>query len=352
MRVGLIARGEDRGLGNLTREWARHMEPARTLLVQPISALEAGLKQHCSWFDPDAMRATFDGTIDEKIMREFLHGLDVVYSAETVYDWRLCDIARELGVRTVVHTMPEYFKHATNAHNRFPKDLPGPDVWWNPTSWRQDFLPEGTRIVPVPIPLDRFPTPAVARADAPPRWLHTVGARAHADRNGTRIFIAALRHLRGEHEIIIRSQGEPFYPRRVGRGVRIRVQPTELEDYWQIYDDADALVLPRRYGGLSMPALEGMGAGLALLMPDVEPQRSEWPIVTIPAEFRNRITTSAGNIPICLPDEQQLAATMTWYSKNRGALTQQQQVSLGYARMHSWDALRCVIEGELEHALA
>lgn len=350
MKIGLIARGEDRGLGNLTREWARHMEPARTLLIRPQAAVDVGLAQHRSWFDPDALTATFGGELDEQLMRRFLDGLDVVYSAETFYDWRLCDIARELGVRTVCHVMPEYWKHTPNASNHF-NDVAHADVWWAPTRWRLDHLPEHTRVVPVPVPADRFEIQR-ASGDGPIRWLHVVGSRAHADRNGTRIFIAALQHLRGEHEVTLRSQGEPFYPPRVGRKVHVTVKSTDVDDYWRLYDDADALVLPRRYGGLCMPALEGMAAGLALVMPDVEPQKSEWPIITIPAEFKNRITTSAGTIPICAPDEQQLAYTMSWYASRPAALDERQGESRRWARMHSWDALQVVIEGELEHACA
>jgi glycosyltransferase involved in cell wall biosynthesis len=352
VKIGLIARGEDRGLGNLTREWARHMDPVRTLLIRPQAAVDAQLAQHCAWFDPDALRATFAGELDEQLMRRFLQGLDVVYSAETFYDWRMCDIARELGVRTVCHAMPEYWKHTPNPTNRFHDPAP-PDVWWVPTRWRLDHLPEQTRVVPVPVPLDRFEqVPRTTAENTAIRWLHVVGSRAHADRNGTRIFIGALQHLRGEHVVELRSQGETFYAPRVGRKVHVIVKTAEVEDYWRLYDDADALVLPRRYGGLCLPAIEGMGAGLALVMPDVEPQRSEWPIITIPAEFKNRITTSAGNIPICAPDERELAQTMNWHAMHPGALRDRQSESLRWARMHSWAAQQVVIEGELERALA
>lgn len=352
MKIGLIARGEDRGLGTLTREFARHMPIERTLLIRPDSSRDAGLAQHRDWFAEDALRTGWTWDLDPTLMRKFLDGLDVVYSAETFYDWRMCDLARELGVRTVCHLMPEYFKHAPGVSNRFPDDLPAPDVWWNPTSWRAEHLPPDVEVVPVPVALDRF-TIHDSCTDGSPRWLHVAGSRAASDRNGTRIVMEALRHLRGEHVVIIRSQGEPFYPNgSAGPNVHIESHHRDLADYWDLYSDADALVMPRRYGGLCLPAQEAMGAGLALVMPSVEPQVSTWPIIPIRAPFENRITTSAGSIPICAPDPADLAAQMDHLAAHRDLLRAEQQRARTAAEAISWERLRPVYLDALERALA
>lgn len=353
MRVGLIGRGEDRGLGNLTREWARHMVPERTLLVRPDSARDAGLVQHREWFDEDAIRISFgaSGLLDLDIVRGFLEGLDVVYSAETFYDWRVCDLARELGVRTVCHAMPEYFKHTPNAHNYFPDDLPPADVWWAPTTWRLEHLPEGTEVVPVPIPTDRWLPRDTAVTTAIPRWLHTIGSRAASDRNGTRIFLAALKHVKRDHEVIIRSQSEPFYANGgYGRNVHLRTSSLDVADYWELYADADALVLPRRYGGLCLPALEGMGAGLALVMPEVSPN-CDWPIIPIEAPFLNALTTSAGSIPICAADPKSLARAMDTCAAQPHRLAEAQAASDAFAEEYSWHRRRGPMWEALERAV-
>lgn len=352
MKIGLIARAEARGLGHMTMEFARHVPIERTLLVRPQAAHDAHLHQHREWFAEDAIRVDhWTGTIDEPTMRRFLDGLDVVYSAETFYDWRMCDLARELGVRTVCHLMPEYFKHA-GVSRRFPADLPAPDRWWNPTCWRQEFLPPDTEIVPVPVALDRF-EPQRDEARGPVRWLHVVGSRAAADRNGTRVFLDAVRHLRTEQTVILRSQSEAFYPTGpTGRKVHIEVEYADLPDYWDLYHDADALVLPRRYGGLSLVAQEAMAAGLALVMPGVEPQSSTWPIVPIDAPFENAITTSAGSIPICAPDAKDLAATLDWLGCHRGSLDRERVRSREYAESISWERMLPVYMERLEAACA
>lgn len=351
MKIGLIARGEDRGLGTMLREFARHVPVERTLLIRPDSARDAGLAQHPEWFAEDALRTGWTSTLDPKLMRRFLDGLDVVYSAETFYDWSMCDLARELGVRTVCHVMPEYFKHAPNVSNRYPQNLPSADVWWNPTGWRQEHLPP-CEIVPVPIALDRFPRDR-AGMDGPIRWLHVVGSRAPSDRNGTRVFLEAIKYLKADQHVILRSQGEPFYPTNgAGRRVHVEVHHTDLPDYWRLYDHADALVLPRRYGGLSLVAQEAMGAGLALVMPSVEPQLSTWPIIPVEAPFENAITTSAGSIRICKPDPKKLADVLDWHAEHPGPLRVEQRRSREYAESISWPKMLPVYLEAFERACA
>lgn len=359
MKIGLIARAEDRGLGNLTREWYRHMDPDRTLVVRPRAADEAGLADHLhDWYpDPAVWSTPFQRELPEQLMRDFLDGLDIVYSAETFYDWRFCDLAREAGVTTVCHVMPEYFRHAPvkprqlfgQPPARMPTAPPPADRWWNPTGYRMDRLPAGTRQVPVPVALDRFAEPAPFDG-GPPTWLHVVGARAASDRNGTRVLLTALRHMREPCRVVILSQGEPFYPSGAPSQVEVKVEPIERADYWTLYEGAHGLVLPRRYGGLSLPAQEAMAAGLALVMPEVEPQVSEWPIIPVAASFENSLTTGAGTIPIAATKPRALAAILDHYSLHPTQLQRRREASLEWARANSWSALEPTIRGALRDA--
>lgn len=344
MKLGLLARAERRGLGHMTREFYEHMHPDRTLVVLPIGVKARGLTSHLGWY-PEAAVVRYDGALDEQVVRPWLAGLDALYSAETLYDWRLADWAREAGVRTVCHIMPEYFRHSG------PKPPPAPDVWWTPTRWRLSFLPTSTRVVPVPIATERFaPLNESLNHSSPLRWLHTAGARAAADRNGTRVVLSSLQHLVRAHEIRIRAQDEYIARARVGPKVRVEVHTAETENYWELYDDVSALVLPRRYAGLSLPALEGMGAGLALVMPDVEPQASEWPIIGLPAVSRGTIQTGAGPIPLAEVAPRKLAARMDWLADHPDEVVSAQKRSRAFAAEHSWHELEPVIRGELERA--
>lgn len=333
MKVGLIARGEDRGLGTLTREFARHMRPERTLLVIPDGVRDAGLVTHVDWFDqPTCVRC--DGTLNEQVCREWLDGLDVVYTAETFYDWSMVGWARDAGVRTVCHVMPEYFR----------TDVPPPDQWWNPTPYRQAHLPDGTRVVPVPIATDRFePKPLTS---PPFTWLHVGGARAPADRNGTLIFLQALEHLTEEHHAIVRVQGERIAYPQCGSRVRLDVHTTPAGDYWRNFDEGDVMVMPRRYGGLSLPVNEAMAAGMAVVMPKVAPNLW-WPVIPVDAMVLNYIQTSAGEIPIAQTEPKELAALMDGLARNPEPIIEARAAARAWAYEHSWETLRPVIENEL-----
>ena len=340
MKVGLIARSEDRGLGNLTWEWAQHMHPDRVLVVVPNHPLQQRPERYTGAFTLPWDHHG-DSTLNESVVRDFLDGLDVVYSAETFYDWRVCDWARELGVRTVCHVMPEYYRHGQRTAP------PAPDVWWAPTLWRLDTLDPRVRVVPVPIATERF-APLQRELDGPMRWLHVAGAKAAADRNGTQIVVRALAALKHDHHVTIRSQ-DPIRQIPNRSNVTVRVVPPTGE-YWEGYDEVEALVLPRRYAGLCLPAFEAMAAGLALMMPLIEPQLSEWPIVGLPVSMRGVIRTVSGPIRLAEVPPRVLAAYMDALAEDPDALADAQRRSLAFADEHSWASLEPMIREELERA--
>lgn len=346
MKIGLIARSEDRGLGNLTWEWAQHMDPDRVLIVVPNHRA----RQRLARYDRDATVLGWDhhrqGTLDEPIVRQWLQGLDVVYSAETFYDWRVCDWARDMKVRTVCHVMPEYFRH------REGHQLSSPDAWWTPTHYRLQHLAPTTRVVPVPVAVERFAAPMFHVERRPPRWLHVAGIPASGDRNGTMIVRRAIRELRREHHITIRSV-QPI-PRPVTpRLVRLTMTTRGAAEYWQLYDDQpDLLLAPRRYAGLSLPALEAMASGAAVLMSDVEPQASEWPILSVPAEKGGTIEVAGGTIPLMNVSPEALAARMDWLADHPEEIMAARRRAYTFAQSQSWEALAPVIRSELERVVA
>lgn len=351
MKFGLIARAEDRGLGNLTREFFGRMQPDRTLVVRPVAADEAGLADHVEWYEPhDDADVFFVGWdpeqgINEAVARAFLDGLDVVYSAETFYDGRLIEWAREMRVRTVLHAMPEYFSD-THPYQRA-------DVVWAPTGYRLAKLPVGTRVVPVPCPTHRFdPEPRFDEIHTPMTWLHPAGAAAKKDRNGTMQVVRALPMLDRMHQVIVTGQEEVPHPRG-NPNVRVSMNDAQtFENYWDIYADRDAVIIPRKYGGLCMPALEAMAAGCALVMTDVIPQSTEWPIVPIPVQRGSMdiLRLYGESIPIATAQPEDVAATMDGLAGMPHSLIAARAASLNYAFDHSWVKLAPVIREELAMA--
>lgn len=316
MKIGVIARADDRGLGTQTWEVARNLHPEKVLVVRVPGSEAQGFTPHLDRF-PGAMVLTVNEhswTLPEAEVRAWLDGLDVVYTAETLYDWRIADWGRDQGVATVVHCNPEFYMH----HKRV---LPDPAAWWAPTDWRLNHLPVTTTVVPMPCPVDRFtPDPD----DGSTSVLHVGGRTAVGDRNGTDVALMAS-HL---VDITVSTQTGVRRPQRatvVGHS----------DNWWDLYDGHAALVLPRRYGGLCLPIIEACAAGLVPIVTDCTPNRM-WPIEPIRATSGRQVKLPGGWIDTYDCDPQAVADAVNRVVPN---LPQRRRSVIQWAHDHSWEAL-------------
>jgi len=338
VRIGVIARGEDRGLGNQTYEACRHLQPERVLLVDP--GRDGRFTQHperFDQFDTTILRWQHGYTFDETAARAWLDGLDVVYTAETPYDDRLPGWALDAGCKVVVHANPEQLSPERGA-------LLSDAVWWSATPWRLEHLPAGTRVVPMPVAERATEQLPAARA----RFVHVAGWPTGGDRNGTNIVAEAVKYLRSDCEVVIRGQHRDV--RRIRPNPRLTVESGNVDNYWDLYRNADVLLMPRRFGGLCLPAQEAMHAGLAVVMPDCSPNEV-WPGPRLQERTRSKIWTPGGDIPLHDVDPRKLAGLiddLTWHPWRIGAL---QQEAREWAKSNTWAELKPLWLEELARCL-
>ena len=261
IRIGLIARNETaRGLSIQVREFFTHMPVDRVLLVQ-MPAHDDTVAD--DWYPNATVVRSLPGhTLDEPTVREWLSGLDVVFTAETPYDWRMPGWCKDMGVRLVIQGNPEFVRHRSPGFEQ----LQHPDAWWWPTSWRLDQLPSG-EVMPVPADWNPFP---VTPSDVL-RVVHVVGKRAFADRNGTELLVQALRMVRSRVVVTVYGLDGQLPTFRRQHNIELRLVPNGVTDRWEMYQDQDVLLLPRRYGGLCLPAVEAASKGLVVVMPNCSP---------------------------------------------------------------------------------
>lgn len=326
MRVGVVARGENRGLGIQSWETARALG-ARALVVE-MGELARGFASDPGRFDDPTVVHYVDGALPEEQVRAWLETVDVVYAPETLYDWRLADWCREMRVPVVVHINPEFF------HPDLAEAHP-PTAWWAPTPWRLDHLAPGTQVVPMPVATDRFrgktPAPPIDRLTV----LHVAGHRAAGDRNGTLILLQALRLTRRPVIARILTQ-DPRLPKgRTPSHVELQTEMGGRTHWWELYDDADVLVMPRRYGGLCLPVQEAAGAGLGLVLSDVAPN-AFWPSIRVRARARGELRCPTGPVPLMDTSPGALAEVIDRLGEDRELLAAQQHAALTWARVHSW----------------
>lgn len=335
MKLGVLARTEaGRGLANQTWEACKHLDPERVLLVDP--GRDGRFTQHPERFDQwetTSVRWSGGHLVAEGAVRDWLDGLDVVYSAETPYDLRLPQWAAEVGCGVVVQANPEFLS---------PADAKAAVTWWVATPWRMEHLPARTRVVPMPAPSAPFTVEPGERL----RFLHTAGWPAVADRNGTDIVAQAAGLLTSGAEVVIRGQHRDVH-RFQRRGVR--VEQGCLPDYWDLYRDADVLVMPRRFGGLNLPALEALSAGLVVVMSDCSPNEV-WPGPRVETTCTDTVATRCGLLPLHDTDPRALAAVMDELAANPELVAKLRAEAAEWVRANTWDALKPLWLEELARA--
>lgn len=289
MRIGLIARSEiARGIAIQSRNFFDNMPVDRVLLVHmprpdcPEAPWWYGDKYTDAMYDP------VHHHLDENLVKSWMHGLDILFTVETPNDWRIPGWCKELGVKLVIQGNPEFVRHGRPGF----EDHPHPDQWWWPTSWRLEHLPPG-RVMPVPMnQREMKPT-----EDERLHVLHVIGKRAFGDRNGTDVLVQAARMIGQNIKLTIHSidGGVTEFGRNTRVEMDYKLDP--VTDQWSMYEDQDLLVLPRRYGGLCLPALEANACGMVVAMPDASPN-DELATFRFQAAIRRSVNLACGPVGI------------------------------------------------------
>jgi len=337
--LGLVARADDRGLGHICWDFATHMDPERVLVVREPGSERRGFRPHLDRYPGGTVVTCVEGALPEEEVRAWLAGLAVVYGAETWYDRRFGGWAEDARVATVLHAMPEFYR----------AEMASTQVW-APTPWRLDLLPPGAPVIPVPVAA----SPLAPRSTDPEgrlRFLHVAGHRAAGDRNGTQALSQVVKRLEPwSSSVRIEGQDRRLAPVARRRGMDVQVRLGGRVDRWAMYDDADVLVMPRRYGGLCLPVQEAMAAGVAVVMTDWPPN-DWWPTLRCEAEGGPSMMTPGGMVATCLPNLESLATTMRGLVRCPEAVADLQQQSLAWAAGHSWTVWRPMYEQHLAAAV-
>lgn len=335
MKLGVLARANSRGLEYQTKAVADQYD-AHVLLIDVPNHSSRRFPTRPEVF-PDAPVAVVrpGWQLDEVIVRRWLNGLSHVYSAETMYDERLADWARQMGVATVCHVNPEFF-------------IPGggwgigrPTALWQATIWRESVTK--ARIVPMPVEAASWEP----LHEGPARWLHVAGKATTGDRNGTLLVLDALCHLRRRCHVRIVTQ-ERNLPAAVEAPPHVEVEVIcgGVADPSELYVDRDALVLPRRYGGLCLPVGEALARGMAVVMTNISPNVDTWPISAVPALVGETIEVPAGRLRIATVDPVRLAVAMDEMA-DPWTRHEMQRRARSWSESNTWEALRPTWDKEL-----
>lgn len=335
MKLGLIARMDNTGLGNLTWEHYNHLKPFKTMVIDfTVNRNLRGFKER---YADDCMFIA--GAPSPKEVDEFLDDLDIVLTVETPYTYYLLDRAKQRGIPVILQPMVEFAPWLVN-----PK-LPRPTIFGAVSPWRYDEIPDPKLMLPIPIALERFNLNASSTAR---KFLHIAGRPAANDRNGTRDFIDSLEFITSNIVVTITCQ-KPLYVEEMLRGrrlpsnLRIIVDHQDPENYWDLYEGQDVLVLPRRYAGLSLPVNEALGAGMPVIMPDISPNNQwlpkEW-LVPAVKNFDFTATRGGLSIEVYKTDPKLIAAKIDQFAKDNVFYGVARKDVIELSQEYSWSHLQ------------
>ena len=339
VKLGLIARADNSGLGIQSWEFYRHMHPDRVLVID-VGHLHDNTG-HCN---KRTFLSRYPGALVSRgwtptptLLEKFCQELDVIFTAETTYSSELTGIAHRAGAKVVVQYNFEFLGHQLYQH-------PHPDVFAAPSQWNWNAIDVPNRVhLPVPIATDRF-IPAEPH-NGRLRVLHVVGRPATYDRNGTPDLLAALPHITADIQLTLTCQDvnylnqllhtHPFPP-----NVDVVVNAVDVDHYWDLYAGHDIMVLPRRFGGLCLPAQEAIGAGMPVIMPDIDPNNGwmpdEW---LVPAEKRDQFQ-SVTPIDVFYSDPEAIAELIDLFANDQDFRARGRTQAAQLRHELSWQTLR------------
>jgi hypothetical protein len=326
MRIGIIARCDDTGLGNQTRELVKMLNPDKIMVIN--SRFFNQNKQHFDWYEGYNYTATSKGFPTSAEIANFITDVDVVISCETFYSPRFIDVARSRGVKTILQYNYEFFGNLVHAEWSLP------DVLIAPSLWNMDkivkLFGDSCKVVYLPPPTnhENFKNAKENNmSKSHNRILHIGGKAAVKDRNGTNSVIEMLKYSTGDYEVVIKTQTD-LGIRSANERLTIQTNTTrELED---LYSGYDAMVLPRRYAGLCLPMNEALLAGLPVFMPRISPNNAILPDKwTVEASKIDEFKAKA-IIDVYDVDPKALAKTVDEYMAKKDSLIKQEAFDLGF----------------------
>lgn len=331
MKLGIIVRADDTGLGNQTHELVKMLDPQKILLIDS-STFHNKNKQHYDWYEGRNVLLS-KGFPDNRILLKFLDGLSVVISCEIFYSKHFVTLARKKRVKTILQYNFEFLDYLSN------DKLVLPDVLLAPSLWRFEEVQEkfGNRCIVtyLPPPTDEklFKNNRIENKERTGKLLHVGGKAAIYDRNGTNSVIEMLQYSKSDYELVIKSQTELDIDCSDKRLTLSVGNETNRED---LYAGYDAMILPRRYAGLCLPMNEALMSGLPVFMTNISPNDKilpkEW---LVDSSFVKTFMARIG-IDLYNADPKQMAKLVDrYFSQSDLSVDKNKAFEIGYKNFSS-----------------
>lgn len=310
MKLALIARMDKTGLGNQTRNLAYMLNPHKIILIDSTSF--NGNRQYPETYAGYKNITIINGFIPDADIDALLSDVEAVVTCEIFYNHNIVVEAQKRGIRTYNQANWEFLDHLKN------RKLPQPTKFLWPSYWNinQAELMFRNKVVYLPPPTfgDNFKQARKInkKRTGKPRFLHSVGRQAIHDRAGTQDLLNALRYTKADFELVIRMQTGKL-PEIIDP--RVTIDRSAPDNEADIYKDFDAMIQPRRYGGLNLPMNEALASGLPVIMCDIDPNNKVLPQEWLCKASPKGTFMARTKITVYSAEPYSLADRLTWLTQ-------------------------------------
>lgn len=343
VKLTIIARMDDSGLGHQTRDLVRALKPDKVVAID--FHFYNKFRQHREWYE-DYDTTYINGFIADSQAEEIIRESDIVLTAETFYNNRFIDIAIAQGKMTVNQINYEFFEPLANRSLNLPTKILMPS-YWHLEEMRKitavgkvEYLPPPTFVEDY----DEIRKENYARTGKK-RFLHVAGKMAAHDRAGTRDLLEALQHSNSDFELVIKVQsGEQLQT----SDHRVTLDYSFPDDERELYRGFDAMIQPRRYAGLNLPMNEALSSGLPVIMTDISPNNQVLPKAWLVASAQRSSFMARTYIEVYSAYPQLLASKIDEFvGKNDSMMLEDKERASAIAQAefspevfkHKWDLL-------------
>ena len=300
MHIGCVGYAVEQGLGRLMKSFVD-----AGVVTDPIiwPHRGRGRENHPEWYKSGNMVSPESGSVS-KLLKRRGKFIDVLMAWETFFDWTALATCREMGIKTVLVPMHEWFpKKAPDMPDLFAcpskldffyfADLPYTrevSLQWAESATRS--TPPfaifqggytGTKASFTPIPVD--PSTWKQRTTAL-RFLHNAGNVGHRWHKGTLELLQAVPLVKNpDFRLTVRGQDVEELNKvlkqvpEACKDPRLTIELGEVP-YEKLWDGFDVYIAPEKQNGLSLPLQEARAAGLVVMTSDRFPH-NDW----LPREY-------------------------------------------------------------------
>lgn len=325
MSTGSVVFSTDQGLGILAKQFYD------AGVVTDVVVLRHGRRpEHDEWY-PNAHRLGMVSQLIQSDTLDWISSMDAMLFFETPFEWRLFELCKKMGVKTVLMPM----------HECEPDPLPArPDLMLCPSLLDfncYDLLQGGgCSSVFLPIPVN-VPWRLRTRATT---FVHNAGNGGLQGRNGTKELIEAMRLTKSDARLILTSQ--------VGVDLGTHNQKIEFRGGTRKYDEVwkdggvgDVFVFPERFNGVSLPLQEARAAGMLVMGANRFPMNT-WlptePLIPVAGYRKSRVARRCREFDDAIIEPQAIADCIdSWYNVD---ITEYSIQGKEWAQQNSWDVLK------------